>query len=72
MYEHCSRHPGDAGYRFLKALSLEIREPMGEVVESDEAAASEYIFLRTVSMLVSPSLLDWQLVSRTPLQLQLP
>ena len=29
----------------------------GEALESDEAAASEYIFLRTASMLVSPS--EW-------------
>ena len=53
MYERCSRHPGDAGYRFLKALSLEIREPMGEVVESDEGIRGD-----TASNVTKPALLE--------------
>ena len=32
---------------------------MGEALESDEAAASEYIFLRTAWLLVSPSAWLW-------------
>ena len=32
---------------------------MGEGPDSDEAAASEYIFLRTASVLVSPSAWLW-------------
>ena len=32
---------------------------MGEELESDEAAASECIFLRTVSVLVKPSAWLW-------------